>query len=37
MTGTISWKQVETEMNRIMKEYPNVYTSRDVAVRAGFI
>lgn len=33
MTGTISWKQVETEMNRIMKEYPNVYTSRDVAVR----
>ncbi len=33
MTGSISWKQVETEMERIMELYPNVYTSRDVAVR----
>lgn len=32
-TSTISWKQVEKEMNRIMKLYPNIYTSRDTAVR----
>ncbi len=33
MTSSISWKQVEAEMERIMKLYPNIYTSRDVAVR----
>lgn len=32
-TSSITWKQVEKEMNRIMELYPNTYKSRDVAVR----
>lgn len=32
-TSSVTWKQVEKEMNRIMDLYPNTYKSRDVAVR----
>lgn len=32
-TSSITWKQVEKEMNRLMKVYSKTYTSRDTAVR----
>lgn len=35
--GTMSWAEVEAEMKRLMKEYPNTYSSEDVAVRKAVI
>lgn len=32
-TSEFGWNDVQKEMNRIMKKYPNTYTSKDVAVR----
>lgn len=33
----ISWEQVEEEMVRLMSEYPETYTTRDLAVRKAVI
>lgn len=33
----LSWGQVETELARLMKEYPEIYTSRDTAARQAVI
>ena len=33
----LSWTSVENEMNRLMKEYPDVYTTRNTAVRQAVI
>ncbi|MEG0662658.1 MAG: penicillin-binding transpeptidase domain-containing protein, partial [Anaerovoracaceae bacterium] len=30
---SLSWGDIETEMKRLMKEYPKIYTSEDTAVR----
>ena len=35
--GNMSWSEVKKEMKRIMKEYPDVYTSEDTAVRRAVI
>lgn len=35
--GNMSWKQVEKEMKRLMREYPETYLSEDVAVRRAVI
>ena len=33
----VSWDEIETEMNRLMEEYPSTYSSRDTAVRRAVI
>lgn len=33
----LSWTNVESEMNRLMKDYPDVYTTRNSAVRQAVI
>ncbi len=33
----LSWTNVENEMNRLMKEYPDVYTTKNTAVRQAVI
>ena len=33
----LSWDEVETEMARLMEEYPSTYSSRDTAVRRAVI
>ncbi|WP_027398126.1 penicillin-binding transpeptidase domain-containing protein [Anaerovorax odorimutans] len=33
----LSWDAVEAEIKRLMKEYPDTYTSRDIAVRRAVI
>lgn len=33
----LSWSSVETEMNRWMKEYPEIYTTKNYAVRQAVI
>lgn len=33
----ISWEEVEKEMNRLMKEYPDTYTNTDTAVRKAVV
>jgi penicillin-binding protein 2 len=33
----LSWTSVENEMNRLMKEYPDVYTTKNTAVRQAVI
>ncbi|MGI6751356.1 MAG: penicillin-binding transpeptidase domain-containing protein [Anaerovoracaceae bacterium] len=33
----LSWSQVETELSRLMKDYPEIYTSRDSAARQAVI
>ncbi len=33
----VSWEQVEEEMSRLMEEYPDTYTTRDLAVRKAVI
>jgi penicillin-binding protein 2 len=33
INGNLTWEQVEAEMNRIMGEYPTVYTNSNTAVR----
>lgn len=35
--GNMSWSEVKKEMKRLMKEYPDVYTSEDTAVRRAVI
>ncbi len=35
--GNMSWSEVQTEMKRLMKTYPDTYTSEDVAVRRAVI
>jgi len=35
--SNLSWKQVKKEMKRIMKKYPDIYTSQDTAVRRAVI
>lgn len=35
--GDMTWSQVEDEMNRLMKEYPDTYTTEDTAVRRAVI
>lgn len=35
--GRLSWSAVETEITRLMKEYPETYTTRDIAVRRAVI
>lgn len=35
--GNMSWSEVETEMDRLMKEYSNIYTTEDTAVRRAVI
>lgn len=37
INGSLSWTKVETEMNRLMKEYPDIYTTRNYAVRQAVI
>ncbi len=32
-TSSFTWKDVQKEMDRIMKKYPSIYQSKDVAVR----
>ena len=33
----INWASVETEMNRLMKDYPEIYTTKNYAVRQAVI
>ena len=35
--GNMTWSEVETEMKRLMKEYPKIYSSQDTAVRRAVI
>lgn len=35
--GNMSWSQVEKEMKRLMTEYPETYTSEDIAVKKAVI
>jgi len=37
INGSLSWQSVETEMTRLMKEYPDIYTTRNSAVRQAVI
>ena len=37
INSALSWEQVETEMNRLLKEYPDVYTSKNSAARQAVI
>lgn len=35
--GSLSWSKVKKEMNRLMKTYPDTYSSKDTAVRRAVI
>lgn len=35
--SSLTWSQVKKEMNRLMKEYPAIYLSKDTAVRRAVI
>jgi len=35
--GSLSWSRVKKEMNRLMKTYPDIYTTKDTAVRRAVI
>ncbi|HWQ79787.1 MAG TPA: penicillin-binding transpeptidase domain-containing protein [Anaerovoracaceae bacterium] len=35
--GSLKWADVETEMNRLMKDYPDIYTTKNYAVRQAVI
>lgn len=37
INGRLSWSAVEKEISRLMKEYPETYTTRDMAVRRAVI
>lgn len=37
INSALSWISVETEMNRLMKEYPDIYTTKNYAVRQAVI
>lgn len=37
INGSLQWASVEKEMNRVMKEYPDIYTTRNYAVRQAVI
>jgi penicillin-binding protein 2 len=35
--SSVSWASVESEMNRLMKDYPDIYTTKNYAVRQAVI
>ncbi|MDD3168090.1 MAG: penicillin-binding transpeptidase domain-containing protein [Eubacteriales bacterium] len=37
INSSLKWVEVETELNRLMKEYPEIYTTRNYAVRQAVI
>jgi penicillin-binding protein 2 len=37
INSSLSWIEVENEMNRLMKEYPDIYTTKNYAVRQAVI
>ncbi len=37
INSSLSWEQVEAEMERLLKEYPDVYTSRNAAARQAVL
>jgi penicillin-binding protein 2 len=37
INATLSWEEVEQEMNRLIKDYPNIYTSLNSAARQAVI
>ncbi len=37
INGSLSWKQVTKEAERLMRKYPNIYTTEEVAVRKAII
>lgn len=37
INGSLSWSKVQKEAKRLMKEYPNIYTSDSVATRKAII
>ncbi|MGI6727560.1 MAG: penicillin-binding transpeptidase domain-containing protein [Anaerovoracaceae bacterium] len=37
INSSLTWDRVETEMNRLLKDYPDVYTSQNAAARQAVI
>ncbi|HWQ78628.1 MAG TPA: penicillin-binding transpeptidase domain-containing protein [Anaerovoracaceae bacterium] len=37
INASLTWAEVETELNRLMKEYPDIYTTKNYAVRQAVI
>ena len=37
LAPNLTWKQVKKEMNRLMDQYPDLYTTKDTAVRRAVI
>lgn len=37
INGSLKWTDVELEMNRLLKEYPDIYSTRNYAVRQAVI
>lgn len=37
INGSLKWDDVETELTRLMKEYPDIYTTKNYAVRQAVI
>jgi len=37
INGSLRWADVETELERLMKEYPDIYTTKNYAVRQAVI
>ena len=37
INSSLKWAAVETELNRLMKEYPDIYTTKNYAVRQAVI
>lgn len=37
INSSLTWEQVETELDRLMREYPDIYTTRNYAVRQAVI